>query len=135
MGEEALVVEAEGGCRGTSSRPKVFNKANCIFTGACSNQAFVYTPGMYSVSNEDFVRGSVTNFYESYNQKELSAFFEADNEDKVCPKDDLEEELAKRNNELTKYCSATQLERLQDALRIARRVVHMIVEFQYIWNI
>jgi hypothetical protein len=132
MGEEALVVEAEGGCRGTSSRPKVFNKANWIFSGACSNQAFVYTPGMYSVSNEDFVRGSVTNFYESYNQKELSAFFEADNEDKVCPKDDLEEELASRNNELTKYCAATQLERLQDALRIARRVVHMIVEFQYI---
>ena len=71
------MVEAEGGCWGTSARPKVFKKANCIFTGACSNQAFVYTQGIYSsVSNEDFVRGSVTKFYESYNQKELLAFFE-----------------------------------------------------------
>jgi hypothetical protein len=46
---------------------KVF-EANCIFAGVCAPQVFVYSPGMYSSSNKDFVRGTVTSFYEMFKQ-------------------------------------------------------------------
>lgn len=49
---------------------KVF-EANCIFAGACAPQVFVYSPGMYSSSNQDFVRGTVSSFYEMFKQTAL----------------------------------------------------------------
>ena len=42
-------------------------EGNCIMTGQCSPQLFVYNPGTYSATNEDFVRNTVTDFYELYN--------------------------------------------------------------------
>lgn len=50
-----------------AAQGKVF-EANCIFAGVCAPQAFVYTPGMYSSSNQDFVRGTVSSFYEMFKQ-------------------------------------------------------------------
>ena len=50
-----------------SARKKVF-EANCIFAGVCAPQVFVYSPGMYSSSNQDFVRGTVSSFYEMFKQ-------------------------------------------------------------------
>ena len=44
-------------------------QANCIFAGLCAPQVFVYSPGMYSSSNKDFVRGTVSSFYEMFKQK------------------------------------------------------------------
>ena len=41
--------------------------ANCQMTGACSPREFVYTPSMYSTTNSDFARGTVTDFYELHN--------------------------------------------------------------------
>lgn len=46
---------------------KVF-EANCIFAGLCAPQIFVYSPGMYSSTNQDFVRGTVSSFYEMFKQ-------------------------------------------------------------------
>ena len=46
---------------------KVF-EANCIFAGVCAPQVFVYSPGTYSSSNQDFVRGTVSSFYEMFKQ-------------------------------------------------------------------
>jgi hypothetical protein len=102
-------------------------EGNCLYTGACSPQVFVYTPGMYSVTNEDFVRGTVTNFYEMYGRADalssggaLSSFTVIDNADRVCPADVDLLELQKRNLDYTANCASVQLERLQLALQIAR---------------
>ena len=43
-------------------------EGNCIFAGVCAPQVFVYSPGMYSSSNQDFVRGTVSSFYEMFKQ-------------------------------------------------------------------
>lgn len=75
-----------------SAQTKVF-EGNCIFKGACSPQVFVYTPGMYSVTNGDFARGAVSDYYEIYNRKDLSSFVQLTNEEKVCPSDSEEIEL------------------------------------------
>lgn len=37
--------------------------ANCMAAGLCVPDTFVYAPAVYSVSNNDFVRASVQNFY------------------------------------------------------------------------
>jgi hypothetical protein len=50
-----------------AAQGKVF-EANCIFAGVCAPQVFVYSPGMYSSSNKDFVRGTVSSFYEMFKQ-------------------------------------------------------------------
>ena len=50
-----------------SARKKVY-EANCIYAGVCAPQVFVYSPGMYSSSNQDFVRGTVSSFYEMFKQ-------------------------------------------------------------------
>lgn len=50
-----------------AAQGKVF-EANCIFAGVCAPQVFVYSPGMYSSSNQDFVRGTVSSFYEMFKQ-------------------------------------------------------------------
>ena len=50
-----------------AARGKVF-EANCIFAGVWAPQVFVYSPGMYSPSNQDFVWGTVSSFYEMFKQ-------------------------------------------------------------------
>ena len=49
------------------AQQKVF-EANCIFAGLCAPQVFVYSPGMYSSTNQDFVRVTVSSFYEMFKQ-------------------------------------------------------------------
>lgn len=114
-----------------NAQQKVFD-GNCIFTGYCNPQVFVYTPSIYFVTNEDFVRGAVSNFYEVYNRKDTTSFVTLSNKDKVCPSEDEEIDLKRRNAGVLRYCTSTQLERIKDALRIARRIIHLIVEAQYI---
>lgn len=92
------------------AQQKVFD-GNCISTGACNPQVFVYTPSIYSVTNEDFVRGTVSNFYEIYNRKDTTSFVTLSNDDKICPSDDEEIDLKRRNAGVLRYCTSTQLER------------------------
>jgi hypothetical protein len=61
-----------------AAQGKVF-EANCIFAGVCAPQMFVYSPGMYSSTNQDFVRGTVSSFYEMF--KQVSIRRSADNAD------------------------------------------------------
>ena len=108
-------------------------EGNCIFAGACSPQSFIYTPSVYSIINEDFVRGTVTNFYENYNQlREDGSFTVLDNNQLICRNTDEEVDLINRNEAFTSKCSSVQLERLQDGIRIARKVAHLIVESSFI---
>jgi hypothetical protein len=74
--------------------------ANCMVADGCTPGEYVYTPGMYISSNSDFVRGTVSNFYERYNHRLLNEsqfFYTFASDDLVCPSDDLERELRYRN--------------------------------------
>lgn len=115
-----------------TSREKIF-QANCIIKGACSPQVYTYTPGMYSITNQDFVRGTVENFYEMYgiNDTDLSAFIVSKNEDRVCPAEDEDLDLAIRNEDFIRACASKQLEKVQLLLRVVRRLLHLIVETTY----
>lgn len=54
-------------------------RGNCVYAGACSPQEFVYTPGIYSASNENFVRQTVLDYYERFDPRKNAV-------DDVCPR-------------------------------------------------
>jgi hypothetical protein len=95
---------------------------------------------MYSSSNRDFVRGSVTDFYEMFKQQTLTdskaAFaFDAINttaSEKVCPLDDMELALKIRNEAAKQRCAAVQLDHLKTVLMAVRKIVDTIVATYYI---
>lgn len=125
-----------------TARQRVY-EANCIYAGACSPQLHVYTPGIYSITNEDFVRGTVTNFYEMYARRatgsagdrtRLTSFTPGDNTARVCPSEPDELELQLRNTALTRRCAAVQLERAKLALRLTRGIVDTIVKATWYLN-
>ena len=82
------------------------------------------------------MRGTVISFYETYGLESTASFSldstELPNVDLVCPLDDEEIDLRIRNDDLTRQCSSRQLQVLHDGLKIARMVVHVIVETNYI---
>lgn len=113
---------------------------NCIYKGHCAPQIFVYTPGMYSSSNKDFVRTTVMDFYEMFKQTAMDpgnlAAFSLTNdtldEERVCALDDFELELKVRNEAMKSSCASVQLGSLKKVLRIVRTIVDKLVEFAYI---
>jgi hypothetical protein len=123
-------------------------QANCIFAGLCAPQVFVYSPGMFSSSNQDFVRGTVSSFYEMFQQvsqrrsaedteeDDFRAFvFNSSNPDSedsmVCPMDNMEWELKVRNQAMKKGCASVQMDGLKKALFMVRIVVDTIVQVVY----
>lgn len=137
-----------------AAQGKVF-EANCIFVGACAPQLFVYTPGMYSSSNNQFVRGTVASFYEMFKQTtlrkasdgtlesredaDLRAFAFAESgtttsgdEDRVCPLDNMEWELKTRNEAMKQGCASVQMNSMKSALMMMRSIVDTIVQTLYI---
>jgi hypothetical protein len=124
-------------CKKLQNALLLVQTGNCIAAAGgpgCHPKAFVYSPGMYSQSNQDFVRGTVLNFYETYGLETTDAFDKDNtpNFDLVCPLDDEEADLRKRNHDLTQNCASRQLESVQYALKIARQVVHVIVQVGFI---
>jgi hypothetical protein len=110
--------------------------ANCIAAqgSECQQSKWVYTPSMYATSNQEFVRSTVINFYEMYGLQDSSSVLVDSplNGELVCPLDFEDLEIRYRNNNLTASCSSKQMGRIQEAIKIARRVVHIIVELFYI---
>lgn len=109
-------------------------QANCIYAGSCADKLFVYTPGMYSSSNRDFVRTTVLDFYEMFGRSgEAFSFTNTTwDEEKVCPLDDFEMELKVRNEAMKTSCASVQLDTMKKALRMVRIVVDKIAEAVYI---
>lgn len=122
---------------------KVF-EANCIYAGACAPQLFVYTPGMYSSSNNDFVRGTVTDFYEMFRQVSdaendalLSAFaydsaINITLESRVCPMDDMEAALKIRNEAMKQRCASVHIDHLKTVLMAIRVIADSVVYVLYV---
>jgi hypothetical protein len=122
-----------------AAQGKVF-EANCIFAGVCAPQVFVYSPGMYSSSNQDFVRGTVSSFYEMFKQvsireeDEFRAFAFSNqtlDNDMVCPMDNMEWELKVRNQAMKKGCASVQIDGLKKSLSMLRIIVDTIVNAFY----
>ena len=132
-----------------AAQGKVF-EGSCIFAGVCAPQAFVYTPGMYSSSNQDFVRGTVLSFYEMFKQvasrrsgesssneeeDEFRAFAftnETRDDEMVCPLDNMEWELKVRNQAMKKGCASVHMDSLKQGLLMFRVVVDVVVKVMYI---
>ncbi len=130
-----------------AAQGKVF-EGNCIFAGVCSPQAFVYTPGMYSSSNQDFVRGTVSSFYEMFKQvvsrrsdagddseEEFRAFAftnETRDDEMVCPLDNMEWELKVRNQAMKRGCASVYMDSMKQGLLMFRVVVDVVVKALYI---
>ena len=106
---------------------------------------FVHSPGMYSSSNQDFVRGTVSSFYEMFkrtasdevaDEDEFRAFVFGNGslaaDDMVCPMDDMEWELKVRNQAMKKGCASVQMDGLKRAMFMMRVVVDVIVQVGYI---
>jgi hypothetical protein len=111
-----------------SAQTMVFT-ANCIYSGDCSPRIAVYTPGMYSITNGDFVRGTVGNYYEVYNQQDAKSI---DSNRVVCPMDDQELEMRARNAEYTSQCASVQLQVLKIILNYMREILHILVQAAFI---
>lgn len=116
-------------CIGLKSAQTMVFEANCIYSGDCSPRIALYTPGMYSISNGDFVRGTVSNYYETYNQNDASA---VSGQRVVCPLDSEEEAMRLRNSEYTSECASVQLQILKVLLGYMRNVLHMLVQAAFI---
>jgi hypothetical protein len=134
-----------------AAQGKVF-EANCIFVGACAPQLFVYTPGMYSSSNNNFVRSTVSSFYEMFKQSVVRRVQSGSDEDsdfrafsftatggaddgdsdRVCPMDNMEWELKTRNEAMKQSCASVQINSMKKSFMMLRIIVDSIVEFGYI---
>ena len=113
---------------------------------ACKITQRLRAAGMYSSSNNDFVRGTVTDFYEMFRQvsesdgTDLSAF--AFNQSainglvsddvRVCPLDDMEAALKIRNEAMKQRCSAVHIDHLKTVLMAVRMIADAIVFTVYI---
>ena len=62
-----LTAELENMCSVLQQAQTLVAEANCLYSGVCQQQKFVYTPSMYSVTNREFVGTTMTSFYETYN--------------------------------------------------------------------
>ncbi|KAJ1464624.1 hypothetical protein T484DRAFT_1757965, partial [Baffinella frigidus] len=84
-------------------------EANCQAAGACFTEVFYYQPSMYSMSNNQFVRQTVEDFYRgiapSVCDLQVSARYA---------------EIAEQNAQLVSDCPATILEKIKDVLNMAR---------------
>ena len=138
-------------CDALQQARRMVQEANCLFAGVCAPQVFVYSPGTYSSSNQDFVRGTVSSFYEMFRQvsdrREAAGATPGDEEEAefyafrlnkaldysqlVCPLDDMELELKLRNEAIKGACFATRFTPMKDVLYGIRRVVHMVATIMY----
>jgi hypothetical protein len=124
-------------CIKLKTATELVKSGNCIAAqgSECVQTEWVYTPSMYSTSNQNFVRATVVDFYETFGAPN-TASFTAGNPDNVgllvCPLDEEDSAIKIRNDQMTGMCASKQLERLKDAIKIVRRIVHIVVEAGYI---
>jgi len=106
-------------CETLNTAKNKIREANCIMAGECQLTTFFYQPSMYSITNNQFVRQTVIDFYKQIN---------ADS----CPSDDIDNvQLLAQNSELREKCPSVQLERVVEVLQMLRSVVDLVVRAQY----
>ena len=103
-------------------RYKVF-EANCLFSEQCRQKLFFYQPSTYSVSNAQFVRSTVRQFYESTVKGSCRS--------------DIDTAQAIRDNAANlENCAALTLATLADCIQIVRVIIDSLIEIVfYIGNL
>jgi hypothetical protein len=103
-------------------RYKVF-EANCLFSEQCRQKLFFYQPSTYSVSNAQFVRSTVRQFYESTVKGSCRS--------------DMDTAQAIRDNAANlENCAALTLATLADCIQIVRVIIDSLIEIVfYIGNL
>jgi hypothetical protein len=91
-----------------NARGAVF-EANCQAAGVCMDEVFYYQPSMFSLSNNQFARQTVEEFYRFIEPTACLAQRSARNA-----------ELASQNGELVKKCPVQVLIKFEDILNTAR---------------
>jgi len=100
-------------------RSQVF-EANCQAAGACFNEVFYYQPSMFSMSNNQFTRKTVEDFYRFTEPTACLAHRSA-----------RTAEIAAQNEVLVQKCPVTQLQKFKDMLGYARAQVAQLVRAVY----
>ncbi|KAJ1465383.1 hypothetical protein T484DRAFT_1757455, partial [Baffinella frigidus] len=107
-------------CRTMQAHRGAVYEANCQAAGACFTEVFYYQPSMYSMSNNQFVRQTVEDFYRgiapSVCDLQVSARYA---------------EIAEQNAQLVSDCPATILEKIKDVLNMARIQAGALVRSTY----
>jgi hypothetical protein len=121
-----LSSELEDLCNKIKNAHQLVVSGNCLAARGddCQPSEWVYTPSMYSSSNQQFVRSTVINFYETYGVRIGT--------DNVCPVDGEDALIRQRNDELQVGCASRQLEAIKIALQLFRRKTALLVEVNYI---
>ena len=103
-------------------RYRVF-EANCLFSEQCRQKLFFYQPSTYSISNSQFVRSTVQQFYESTVKGS-------------CVPDLDTAKAIKENAANLEHCAALTLATLADCIQIVRVIIDSLIEIVfYIGNL
>jgi hypothetical protein len=102
-----------------TARSQVFS-ANCHAAGVCFKDVFFYQPSMFSMSNNQFVKQTVEDFYRGVDPRACTAQL-----------DERTIRLAAQNAILVPLCPATTLELFKKFLRYARMQVGSLVRAGY----
>jgi hypothetical protein len=101
------------------ARQSVF-EANCRASGLCFDEGFFYQPSMFSMSNNQFVRQTVEDFYTAVDVDACSL-----------QRTDRRERLTIQNAALAKRCPANTLKKFKDLLRTARAQAGSFIRAAY----
>ena len=100
-------------------RGQVF-EANCQAAGACFNEVFYYQPSMFSMSNNQFARKTVEDFYRFTEPTACLA-----------QRSERTAEIAAQNGVLVQKCAVTHLQKFKDMLGYAREQAGSLVRAAY----
>ncbi|KAJ1466020.1 hypothetical protein T484DRAFT_1756981, partial [Baffinella frigidus] len=102
-----------------TARGAVFH-GNCLAAGECLHEVFFYQPSMYSLSNNQFVRQTVEQFYQHIHPRACDAH-----------KNARKLETQAQNAQLVEQCAATTLEHFKTMLGNARSSVGSLIRACY----
>ena len=108
--------QMDGLCKKLLDNVLRITNLNCILSGkdTCLEKSFFYTPSVFSSSNQQFVRDTVRQFYQRF-------------EENVCAADSRTQTLISQNVKLNSKCAAVPLQSLKISLEGARSVVDIVM--------
>jgi hypothetical protein len=105
-----------------NAKQKIF-EINCQITGICTTEAFFYTPSVFSIANQEFVRDTVESFYLRMDENS-------------CPQRDTESAAIQQSNSDVLYkCPATAMQTLYNLLDSLRAIIELLIRIMYYSNL
>jgi hypothetical protein len=107
-------------CREMQGHRGAVAETNCQAAGSCFTEMFYYQPSMYSMSNNQFARRTVEDFYVGITPGVCAAQTSA-----------RQAEIEKQNAAFIQLCPTTMLEKFKEVLVVARIQVGAIIRATY----